>query len=267
MFFRNQSNHTMTDLTSDTDFSKIDRPLAEPFTENKINSTTNISHGQESVTDPNLTKQTPKLNHQLLHPMNIMEKYMKTSTRTWTPSNDHHVVTWHHQALKRRNELTTFSFSATTISSPQVKRMQQTSTQADISQRSKENKPENRMCFRCNQVGHIAKKCRTRILQKQRCQNTRQHQPSRKQSFNQNPNYQISRNIRYNPSTYHTRHNGQPTTQRSKHTFTQTSSLPQHKIQLSGFPNTESSLLDNSSQKTSVDEKTNHEDWTHDSLN
>ena len=60
MFFRNQSNHTMTDLTSDTDFSKIDQQFAEPLTEDTINSNTNISHGQERVTESSLTKQTQK---------------------------------------------------------------------------------------------------------------------------------------------------------------------------------------------------------------
>jgi len=56
--------------------------------------------------------------------------------------------------------------------------MQQTSTQANISQRSKEKKPE---------------KCRTTLLQKQQCQHTRQYKPLRKQSFNRTPNCQISR--------------------------------------------------------------------------
>jgi len=253
--------HIMTTLISDADFLKIDQQLAEPFTEDMTNSKTNISHAQDSVTDPTLMKQTLKIE------LSATPSHENKGERheDLNPHMDpiHTIITLLYDIIKHLKDVTNSQHSLSQqlhISSQQVERMQQASTQANISQRSKEKKPENRLCFRCNKVGHIAKKCRTRLLQKQQCQNTRQHKPSRKQSFNRNRDCQISRNIRYNPSTYHARHNGQTTSQRSKHTSSQTISIPRHKIQSSGFPNTETSLLHNSSQKPSLNEMTNHED-------
>jgi len=51
-----------------------------------------------------------------------------------------------------------YLFQQSHNSSQQIESMQQASKQVNMSQRSTPKKSETRMCFRCNEVGHIAKK-------------------------------------------------------------------------------------------------------------
>jgi len=140
-----------------------------------------------------------------------------------------------------------------------VERLQQSILRDENLQTLQMKKPENRICFRCEKSGHIAKNCRSRPLQKHQSRQIRQHHPLMNQHFKKKLKYQNLRNIRYNPLIYHTRDNRQKTTRRPKQTLSPNILTSRHNITFSKSLCQDSSRLQESSQKTSLKNKINQE--------
>ena len=156
----------------------------------------NISHGQEIVTDPNLTKQTQKIDSSATPSPEHNGKRHEDLNAHMDPI--HTIVTLLHGISKQLYNL-----------SHQVERTQQSRPQDNKSHKSKEKKPKTRTCFKCNKRGHIAKHCRTRLLQNGTNKSTNPMiQIFKETTFHSKPNYDHSRNIGCNPPTNHTINNG-----------------------------------------------------------
>ena len=275
MFFRKPHYQVITNHISDIQFSKINEQPAEPSAEETINTKTVISHAQDCVMDPTQAEETSKIE----------------SLATWSHKNNmethedlhtnmtliHTIFTLLHDIFTKLKEVTKLqhrnpseilyhNLSQQLHSlSQQVDRMQQSLPQDNKLRKSKNRKPETRICFKCNKFGHIARKCRSRPLQRPQYQQTRQQISFRKQRFTQNPHYLASRNKSDNPSTNHTSDNRQQSTLRSKQTSPQNIVTPPHQHNITSLEvlDSGSSLSHDSSQETNLKTKKNPEDWTY----
>jgi len=204
----------MTNHIFDPAFLKFNEQPAEPSTEDTTNSKMDTLHTQDSVSNPPRMEEPSKISSPpQLHAndqatqtdLNIYETLVHTIA-----SSLHNIFTQQTKVTQLRTPSDTLhnklSHQLQTLSK-QVERLQQAILRDKNLRKLPMNKLENRICFRCEKSGHIAKNCRSRPSQKQQSRQIRQHKPLRNQHFKKKLNYHNSRNIGYNPLIYHTRDN------------------------------------------------------------